>query len=208
MERLAPNSSQNRLKLPGASSMVTAKRASVFSPISVRSAICFKRSKFIFAPLTITAMFKSDTDFSATNFFIPAKANAPAGSAMARVSSKISFTAAQISSVLTVIISSTQVLAMRKGISPTCLTATPSANRPTESKIILSLAFNASVMQAASSGSTPITLVCGETCLTTEAIPAINPPPPTGTKIISRCLVCLNNSKAMVPCPAMTASSS
>ena len=55
----------------------------------------------------------------------------PAGSAMPRVSSKISLMAAQISSVLTRMTSSTRSRATRKVSSPMSRTATPSAKRPT-----------------------------------------------------------------------------
>ena len=55
----------------------------------------------------------------------------PAGSRTARVSSNTSLIAAQISSVSTSTISSTSSRHRRKVSSPTCFTATPSANRPT-----------------------------------------------------------------------------
>ncbi|CSA96545.1 Uncharacterised protein [Vibrio cholerae] len=62
------------------------------------------------------------------NFFSPASANAPEGSAMARVSSKMSFTAAQISSLDTVTWPSMYCWQRRKVSSPIRFTATPSAN--------------------------------------------------------------------------------
>ena len=66
---------------------------------------------------------------------MPATASAPAGSAMVRLSSKMSWIAAQISSVLTRITSSTYFCARRKVSSPTRRTATPSAKMPTRSSV-------------------------------------------------------------------------
>ena len=146
--------------------MVTAKIASRFSPSSVRSDICLKRSKLVFAPLLIATKVESFRLYFCTYFFIPAMASAPAGSAMDRVSSKISLIDAHISSQLTVTISSTQIFANSKVISPICLTATPSANNPTSSRITRSLCSSAAVRQADSSASTPIILVSGRRYLT------------------------------------------
>ena len=87
--------------------------ASLFSPKAESSAICLKRSKFTFAPLKIVINSLSFIFCSATYCFNPASANAPAGSGIERVSSKISFTAAQISSTLTKRISSTSSFAIR-----------------------------------------------------------------------------------------------
>ena len=62
----------------------------------------------------------------------PATASAPAGSAIERVSSKMSLMAAQISSVSTVThLVDVATWATRKGSSPIWRTATPSAKRPT-----------------------------------------------------------------------------
>ena len=66
-------------------------------------------------------------------FSIPAIPNAPAGSKTERVSLKAVLIAAQISSVLTVIISSTSSSHMRNVSVPTTRTDAQSANKPTDS---------------------------------------------------------------------------
>ncbi|MNL59634.1 hypothetical protein D3C87_1833780 [compost metagenome] len=100
---------------------------------------------------------------------------------MARMSSKMSLMAAQISSAVTVTISSSNSRQMRKVSTPTWRTATPSAKSPTWSSATGWPAAIAAFMLAASSGSTPITLISGRRNLTKAAIPAARPPPPTGT---------------------------
>ena len=78
----------------------------------------------------------------------------------------MSFTAAQISSVVTVMTSSRQCRQMRKVSTPAWRTATPSAKRPTRSSTTRSPAAMAAFMEAASSGSTPITFTSGRRNLT------------------------------------------
>ena len=59
---------------------------------------------------------------------------------------------------------------------------------------------SARVRVGASRGSTPMTL----TLRSNHAItPAINPPPPTGTMMLSNPPDCASNSIAMVPAPSM-----
>eukprot|EP00963_Diacronema_lutheri_P000726 scaffold45_cov337-Pavlova_lutheri.AAC.3 len=55
-----------------------------------------------------------------------------------------------------------------------------------------------------------MTLISGRTALTYAAIPAMSPPPPTGTKIASGNSLphCRKISIPTVPCPAMTSGSS
>ena len=65
-----------------------------------------------------------------TQALAPATASAPAGSSTTRVSSNTSLIAAHISSVSTSTMSSTSSRQRRNVSSPTCFTATPSANRP------------------------------------------------------------------------------
>lgn len=74
--------------------------------------------------------------------------------------------AAQISSVVTVTMSSTSWLHTRKVSSPTTRTAAPSAKRPTRSSVTTWPARSEAVMPAASSASTPITFTEGRTALT------------------------------------------
>ena len=78
-----------------------------------------------------------------------------------RVSSNTSLMAAQVSSVLTRIISSTYCWHRRKVSSPTSRTATPSANNPTWESLIRSPFCNDRYMASASTGSTPMILVSG-----------------------------------------------
>ena len=88
----------------------------------------------MFAPESMATRSAPRSPSRSTYFFMPATARAPAGSATERVSSKMSLMAAQISSPVTSTTSSTASRQTRKGSSPTWRTATPSANRPTESR--------------------------------------------------------------------------
>ena len=188
--------------------MVTANRASRFSPISQRSDTKRKVWKLRFAPESTQARFSPSMPYFFTYFFKPASEVAPEGSATARTFSKISFNAAQISSLSTKTTSSTYCLQIRKVSSPIRLTAIPSANKPTWSKSTGWPAFNAWYKQAESLDSTPMTWISGKSCFTNTAIPAIKPPPPTGTKMRFRSERCWMSSIAIVPCPAITAGAS
>ena len=126
------------------------------------------------------------SDCAATHFLRPATDSAPAGSMIVRVSSKTSLIAAQIASLSTSTTSSTVWLAMAKVCTPTSRTATPSANSPTLSSATRVPASSDRAMASASTGSTPMMRTAGRTALMYAAIPASNPPPPTGTKIASR----------------------
>ena len=103
----------NVFKAPGVSGISIANRDSTFSPINVLSAMNCSLSKERFAPELIQTTFKCFFESGSKNFFFekyltaPATANAPAGSQIFLVSSKIDFIAAQILSLLTLIISST-----------------------------------------------------------------------------------------------------
>ena len=55
---------------------------------------------------------------------------------------------------------------------------------------------------------TPITCIFGFISLIAHAIPEISPPPPTGMITASKSLQLSNISRATVPCPAITSSSS
>jgi hypothetical protein len=76
---------------------------------------------------------------------------------MMRVSSKTSLIAAQISSLVTRTISLTVSRTMGNVCSPTCCTATPSANMPTVSRRTRRPAASDCAIASASTGSTPIT---------------------------------------------------
>ncbi len=152
---------QNFLKLPGRSGMVTARIASRCSPSSVRSAMCCRRSKLVLAPELMHTRVSPLAPVCWMYFLRPASDRAPEVSETARVSSKMSLTAAHISSVLTVMTSSTRSRITAKGASPTWATATPSANTPTWSSTTRSPLSRAALRLALSSDSTPITLISG-----------------------------------------------
>ena len=205
----SPSNRQKALKAPACSGMVTANTASRFSPTSARSAIKRKRSKFMLAPEAMPIKVLSLKPWRLAYSFMPAVANAPAGSRMLRVSSNTSLMAAQMASLSTTIISSTNCWAKAKVCSPTCLTAAPSANKPTCSSMTRLPCLSDSVMASASLASTPMTFISGRTALTYAAIPASKPPPPTQQNIASIGSGCaLRISMAMVPWPAMTSGSS
>ncbi|MCY1450541.1 hypothetical protein D9M71_846920 [compost metagenome] len=82
-----PMASQNALKLPGFSGMVTAMIASRPSPSSARSATWRRRSKLTLAPESMATKVWPLTPRCSTYFLIPATPKAPAGSVIERVSS-------------------------------------------------------------------------------------------------------------------------
>mmetsp|Transcript_60151 Transcript_60151/g.137965 ORF Transcript_60151/g.137965 Transcript_60151/m.137965 type:complete len:224 (-) Transcript_60151:543-1214(-) len=147
---------------------------------------------------------------------------APAGSSIARVSSKQSRTAAQISSLLTVTMSSTSSSHSRKTSGPICVTAAPSTKCDGSGTSTRWPARRDCCSKLLSAGSTPMTLVVGMTCLTASAIPASSDEPPVHTKMASRWCVlaappvasstarpcCRVISRPAVACPAMTRGSS
>ena len=113
------------------------------------------------APQAIATNVRSRTRWRSHHALMPAIASAPAGSRIERVSSKTSLIAAQVASVSTVIISSTYCCARRNVSRPTCLTATPSANRPTCGSVTRRPAASERVIASESTGCTPITLIAG-----------------------------------------------
>ena len=66
----------------------------------------------------------------------------------------------------------------------------------------------ATFMEGRRAGCTPITLTRGLLSLTAHATPEISPPPPMGATTASTSGTCCRISSPMVPCPAMTTSSS
>ena len=199
-------------KAPGLSGMETERRASLFSPRAARSATKRSRSKFMFAPEAMATKMRSrSSDGCEEMYFLrPATASAPAGSTIDRVSSNTSFMAAQISSVVTWMISSTTSWQRRKVSCPTFLTAAPSAKRPTSLSATRLPAARDWTMAFASRVSTPMILTWGAILLTYTPTPDMRPPPPTQTNIASSLgmLVCRKISIPIVPCPAMTYGSS
>jgi len=88
MFRIRRHSDGEGTYLPGCSGILTLRRTSLPSPSSARSATNRKRSKFMFAPLTTTTNFfrAPISSLSMIWRFKPAKARAPAGSVIERVS--------------------------------------------------------------------------------------------------------------------------
>ena len=161
------------------------------------------------APQAIATKVRSVTRWRSHHALTPAIASAPAGSRIERVSSNTSLSAAQMASVSTRIMSSTSSRAMRKVSSPTCLTATPSAKRPTCGSLTRRPAASERVMASESTGCTPMTLISGRTRFTYDAMPLMSPPPPTATKIASIGACHWRRiSMPIVPCPAITSGSS
>ena len=121
---------------------------------------------------------------------------------------KTSLIAAQISSVLTVMTPSTSCWHRSKHTSPTCLTATPSANPSTLFSLQILPWWRDCSMALAPSGSTPITFTSGRMDLMYAAIPEMRPPPPTGTNTYSTLGSWRTTSMPTVPWPATTSGSS
>mmetsp|Transcript_54899 Transcript_54899/g.107402 ORF Transcript_54899/g.107402 Transcript_54899/m.107402 type:complete len:220 (+) Transcript_54899:736-1395(+) len=195
------------LKDPGLSGITTDTRDSEVSALSETKR---RRSKSMFAPEAVATSRFPFQPFFWTNFFIPAIAKAPAGSKTTRMSVKASLIAAQISSVLTVTISSTTCWQSLKVLLPATRTAAPSAKVPTESNSTIRPALRLSVKVGASAASTPTTFTWGATALMNAPIPDSMPPPPqqTNTASTPSADVCFKTSIAMVPCPAITSGSS
>jgi hypothetical protein len=103
--------------------------------------------------------------------------------------------------------SSTYFLIYSKFISPILLTAVPSAIVFASLSSTTSPFCNAASADAAPSGSTPITFICGFFNFAAQAIPETKPPPPRGTRIISALGNSSSISSAIVPCPSNTSSS-
>mmetsp|Transcript_32806 Transcript_32806/g.103855 ORF Transcript_32806/g.103855 Transcript_32806/m.103855 type:complete len:210 (+) Transcript_32806:620-1249(+) len=179
------------------------------SEASARSLTKRSRLKSTLAPEVMAATVHPALPFCLIHFLAPATPSAPAGSMTQRVSLKVSLMAWQISSVLTVTISSTSSWQTRKVSSPMVRTAAPSAKRPTWSSVVTSPAASDAVMPAASSASTPMMRTLGRTRFTYAATPASMPPPPQHTKMASsgRPVISFRISTPMVPCPAMTSAS-
>ena len=159
----------------------------------------------MFAPETTHAY---DSPFFAV-FLAAASASAPAGSQIARVASKMSLIAAQVSAVETRTMPS-RFSRQRRNVSlPGSLTHTPSAKRPGFSSVTRRPALNERDMQSESSGSTPKTLTQGRTAFTYAETPAARPPPPMGTNTAVRSRpACSRISLPTVPWPAITSGSS
>ena len=166
---------------PACSGMVAAKSISSPAPSSARSTICPIRSKFTLAPDIVTTLSPSGARPARLCLMMPARATAPAGSTTVRVASKISLTAAHISSLDTVMHSSTTDLEISNVFVPISLTATPSANPSTLFRGVGFPASSEVLSVAAPSGSTAMTFVSGETAFTHAPIPETSPPPPVQT---------------------------
>mmetsp|Transcript_58565 Transcript_58565/g.130466 ORF Transcript_58565/g.130466 Transcript_58565/m.130466 type:complete len:211 (+) Transcript_58565:1350-1982(+) len=137
---------------------------------------------------------------------------------MARVSSKQSRTAAQISSWDTVTMSSTSSLQSRNTSAPSWVTDAPSTNASGSGAVIVCPLSRDLASRSAPSASTPITLTRGVICLITAATPASKELPPAVMKTASRSFdplipsstgpICRTISRPAVAWPAMTCGSS
>mmetsp|Transcript_18796 Transcript_18796/g.33560 ORF Transcript_18796/g.33560 Transcript_18796/m.33560 type:complete len:263 (-) Transcript_18796:798-1586(-) len=104
---------------------------------------------------------------------------------------------------------STYLRARAKACGPTLSTARPSANvEPRGSMQIGAPLCSAAENEATRDGSTPMTCISGLTDLIASAIPAINPPPPTGITTASSSSTCSRISIPTVPAPARMGGSS
>mmetsp|Transcript_12516 Transcript_12516/g.39556 ORF Transcript_12516/g.39556 Transcript_12516/m.39556 type:complete len:259 (-) Transcript_12516:673-1449(-) len=104
--------------------------------------------------------------------------------------------------------SSTNSRTSSKALAPTVGTARPSASVGPMRTSVGSPAASAAVMDAQVFGSTPYTLHSGRSDLTDSAMPAMRPPPPTGTTMASTLGTCDRISMPMVPAPAIILGSS
>jgi hypothetical protein len=93
-------------------------------------------------------------------------------------------------------------------MSPARRTATPSAMVWTRGSSHMQPCSMQCFSVGAPSGSTPITFIEGLNALAAIAIPETRPPPPTGTSIHWQSGSSFSISRAIVPWPAITASSS
>ena len=137
-----------------------------------------------------------------------ATATAPAPSAISLCCSINARIAVDISSSLTVTISSTYLRQYSKVCSPGSFTAMPSAmvrTNPIRSILLCSIEFS---ILGAPLACTPYIFTFGFKCLIAKATPEISPPPPIGTITASSSGSCSSNSSPIVPCPAITSSSS
>ena len=160
-----PTASQKRRNEPRSSGIVTANRASRFSPNSARSATKRSRSKFMLAPQVMDTRVRPLSLWRSTYCLMAATPSAPAGSRMLRVSWKTSLMAAHTSSVSTTTKSSTRARVMRRVSWPTRLTAVPSENRPTSASCTRRPARTERSMASESTVCTPMTFTSGRTAL-------------------------------------------
>ena len=121
--------------------------------------------------------------FLTSNCFNAATVNRPEFSTIILWFSTISRNDTTKSSSGTVIISSRLSLTNGKIFSPGVFTAVPSAIVFTEGSVTTLPASIEAFMQAAPSGSTPITLILEFISFASVATPHASPPPPIGTKI-------------------------
>ena len=135
-----------------------------------------------------------------------ATAATPAGSTMSLARSRHSRSALDSASSLTVTTASTWAATSANGTSPGQPTAIPSAIVDIDAKAVGFPAANDAGQAAAVSACTPTMRTCGRTALTAAATPAINPPPPVGTRIVPTSGSCSRISSPTVPCPATTSS--
>ncbi len=165
----------------GCSGIVTASIASRCSPSSARSATKRRRSKFMLAPQATATSVRS-------LHAVPLAPGLDAGDRQragrledrARVLEHVLDRRADRVGVDQDHVVDELAARCRNVSSPTCLTATPSANRPTWASFTRRPAASERAIASESTGSTPMMLISGRRRLTYAAMPAIRPPPPIG----------------------------
>mmetsp|Transcript_30774 Transcript_30774/g.68187 ORF Transcript_30774/g.68187 Transcript_30774/m.68187 type:complete len:255 (-) Transcript_30774:1008-1772(-) len=193
-------------KAPGCSGMVVVRVASVRAPTLASSETRRSRSKLMLAPLVTATTVLPLKLLRLIQALAPATLRAPAGSRMDLVSLNTSLMAALMALLSTRMTPSTSSRHSRNVSMPTCLTATPSAKASTLDSTTRSPRARLMVMALAPVGSTPMILMSGFNALRKAAMPAIRPPPPTGTNTASSwsgSLICRRISSPMLPWPAM-----
>ena len=137
-----------------------------------------------------------------------ASATAPAPSATVFSRSSSSRMALAISSSSTVTMSSTYFATTGSVRTPARRTSMPSASVTDGASVTGSCSSSARCIDGTRAVCTPMIWMRGLISFIATAMPLMRPPPPTGTITASRYGFCSSSSRPMVPCPAMTASSS
>lgn len=116
--------------------------------------------------------------------------------------------AVEISSSVTVTISSTYFSHRLNVVCPGVFTAIPSAMVLTERRVQISCSALELIIDGAPAACTPYIFILGFKDLMAKETPLISPPPPMGIITASTSGSSSNISNPIVPCPAMTKSSS
>mmetsp|Transcript_18395 Transcript_18395/g.49810 ORF Transcript_18395/g.49810 Transcript_18395/m.49810 type:complete len:215 (+) Transcript_18395:287-931(+) len=177
------------------------------------------RPRSMTRPSTLTSMLPPHSGTTTFLPFMSWRSRGPPGSSAARPvapppsttifcvsTSRSTARATSFSSMTTT--SSTHRRATANACEPTCGTASPSARVGSTDTATGRPASSAAVYDAQRRGSTPMTFTFGLSVFAASAMPAIRPPPPTGTTMASTLGSCSSSSMPMVPVPAMISGSS